>query len=241
MEHSRRQLISALALGASSTLLRAGDSVCLNYQSSGNPYLCYAPTGNCVWWAWKEAKDNWGVALPPWGNASKWAASAKSAGYTVSPTPAVGTIAVNTKVANGDGHVTWVTALLTGARISVTEMLYGTNVQGERANTYADGYFDGGYIYAPVPVVTSVYPSMRTSSPYPQIFTVSGSRFTTNSLTVAVTSPYGARTNLSGSQISNLSTSSFSIKVLATVSGLWSFVVIDSSGLQSPPFWIYII
>ena len=41
---------------------------CIGQQSDGNPYACDSG-GNCTWWGWKMARDNWGDPLPMWGDA----------------------------------------------------------------------------------------------------------------------------------------------------------------------------
>jgi surface antigen len=124
-------------------------SSCAGYTSSGNPYPC-CTNGNCTWWSWKMAKDNWGISLPSWGNAQSWATNAQNAGYTVSSSPAAGTIAVNTTASVGGvvyGHVAWVTGV-SGSTITVTEM--GCDSwNGVRTNTYYSSYFNGGFIYPP--------------------------------------------------------------------------------------------
>src|SRR4051794_976438 len=68
---------------------------CLGQATTGNPYSCFG-NGNCVWWAWKMAKDNWGDPLRKWGDAKYWADGARAAGYKVDTTPKVNDLAVNT-------------------------------------------------------------------------------------------------------------------------------------------------
>ncbi|MEK7845733.1 MAG: CHAP domain-containing protein, partial [Nitrospinota bacterium] len=72
----------------------AGTSSC--GESYGNPYPCCKNGGNCTWWAWKMAKENWRVSLPIWGDAYQWLNNAESSGYQTTPTPEVNSIAVNT-------------------------------------------------------------------------------------------------------------------------------------------------
>ncbi len=82
--------------------------------SAANTY----PIGQCTW----------GVkSLAPWvgnywGNGGQWAASAAAAGYTVSSTPVVGSVAVWT--GGGYGHVAYVTSVESSTRIQVMESNY---------------------------------------------------------------------------------------------------------------------
>lgn len=124
-----------------------GASSCCGYSSSSNPYPCACSskpsTGNCTWWAWKKAKDEWGKSLPSWGNAMYWASKAKSAGYPVKSTAASKTIGCNTWVA-GYGHVAWVQSV-SGSNVSMSEMNYCSTCKKDK--TYPASWFDGGYIY----------------------------------------------------------------------------------------------
>ena len=49
----------------------APSNTCAGETSPGNPYCCPGEDccqdkGNCVWWAWKMARENWSVGLPNW-------------------------------------------------------------------------------------------------------------------------------------------------------------------------------
>ena len=53
-----------------------------------NPYGKYqdlygVTTIRCIWYAWQQAYDNLGVALPGWGNAQTWYNLAAQAGFSV--------------------------------------------------------------------------------------------------------------------------------------------------------------
>ena len=56
--------------------------------AASNPYGKYQnlygiTTVRCTWYAWQEAYENTGVALPGWGNAQTWYNSAINSGYEV--------------------------------------------------------------------------------------------------------------------------------------------------------------
>lgn len=118
-------------------------SGCCGYSSSDNPYPCCGSLGNCTWWAWKQAKDEWSKKIPKWGDAKSWARNARASGYPVKSTPKKDTIGVNTWVA-GTGHVVWVKSV-SGSTVSVTEMNWCSSCKKEK--TYPKSWFDGGYIY----------------------------------------------------------------------------------------------
>ncbi len=81
------------------------------------------PIGQCTWGA---------KTLAPWvgnnwGNAGQWANSARSAGFTVGTTPAVGAVAVWPNDGGGYGHVAVVTSVESSTRIQVSEANYAGN------------------------------------------------------------------------------------------------------------------
>ncbi len=129
--------VEGLAVAKSAT------SSCCGYSSSSNPYPCCNSLGNCTWWAWKQAKEEWGKKLPSWGNAGRWAANARSSGYPVKGTPKSNTIGVNTWIA-GTGHVTWVRSV-SGSTVSVSEMNWCSTCK--QYKNYPASWFDGGFIY----------------------------------------------------------------------------------------------
>lgn len=131
--------------GAAVSTITYGNN-CGGQTSVGNPYRCNNG-GNCTWWAWKMAKDNWGIGLPGWSDARTWATSARNAGYQVSATPKVQTIGVNTTLANGAGHVIWVNSV-NGNQVCGSEMFWGS--YGVRSNVcYPASTFNAGFIYPP--------------------------------------------------------------------------------------------
>lgn len=67
----------------------------LDVNAASNPYKKTSSYGtNCTWYAWQQAYDKAGVALPGWGNANTWFDYAKKAGYEVGTTPRAKSIVV---------------------------------------------------------------------------------------------------------------------------------------------------
>jgi len=67
----------------------------LKVDAASNPYQKTSPYGtNCTWYAWQQAYDKAGVALPGWGNANTWLNYAKKAGYETGTTPRAKSIVV---------------------------------------------------------------------------------------------------------------------------------------------------
>lgn len=67
----------------------------LKVDAASNPYQKTSPYGvNCTWYAWQQAYDKAGIALPGWGNANTWLNYAKKAGYETGTTPRAKSIVV---------------------------------------------------------------------------------------------------------------------------------------------------
>jgi surface antigen len=119
-------------------------SGCCGYSSSGNPYPCSCSskpnTGNCTWWAWKKARDEWGRNLPGWGDARYWADRARTGGYPVKSTAKAGTIAVSSTY----NHVCWVIAV-SGSTVTCSEMNWCLTCK--RNKNYSASFFNKGFIY----------------------------------------------------------------------------------------------
>ena len=76
----------------------------LSYSNSGsNPYS--GGWSNCTYGAWQAVYENLGIALPSFGSATNWLASAQAAGYSVGSAPRAGSVAVYY------GHVAYVSAV----------------------------------------------------------------------------------------------------------------------------------
>ena len=89
----------------------------LNFYAvaASNPYGQWQTIGGittirCTYYAWQQAYDNLGVALPQWGNAINWYNNAKLDGYSTGTTPKAKSIAV-WSTANGYGHVGYVVSV----------------------------------------------------------------------------------------------------------------------------------
>ncbi|MBR4100114.1 MAG: CHAP domain-containing protein [Clostridia bacterium] len=105
-----------------------------------NPYgkwqtISGVTTVRCTYYAWQQAYDNTGVALPNFGNAKNWYTSAQNAGYSVGTTPTAKSIAVWTN--SGYGHVGYVVSV-NGAKMTVNE--------GGMLNTNGTAYNGDGII-----------------------------------------------------------------------------------------------
>lgn len=74
----------------------------------------------CTRYAWQQAYDRLGIALPAWGNAINWYNNARNAGYSVGTTPQANSIAVWSIDTHSWGHVGFVTAV-NGSQMTVNE------------------------------------------------------------------------------------------------------------------------
>lgn len=222
-------------VGLSQNSFAQGTNTCSGYTSTGNPYPCCS-AGNCTWWAWKMAKDNWADPLPSysWHYAWQWKGAAKTDHYGVASTPAVGTIGVNTTV-NGTGHVAWVYAV-DNTYVYVTEMNCDIT-KGRRYWKYTKTWFNGGYIY-PRPRINSISPS-PTWALFNRTYTLYGTGFKPNPV-VKVTFPSGGYSYLSGTQVSYVNTGQMKLTLLLGASGLWSFQIQNKDGGWSNPWWVYV-
>ena len=86
-----------------------------NVYAASNPYGKYQSlygitTVRCTWYAWQQAYEHTGVALPGWGNAQEWYNSAISAGYKVGSEAKPNSIAVWSS-SDGYGHVGFVVSV----------------------------------------------------------------------------------------------------------------------------------
>ncbi|MCR5229235.1 MAG: CHAP domain-containing protein [Solobacterium sp.] len=107
-----------------------------------NPY--YGGWSNCTWSAWQLVYESTGIALPSFGNAGQWAASAMAAGYYVSGIPAANTIAV------WSGHVAYVTDVSEdGSLIYIKEGGWGGGYNEGWYNSFGARTWQAflGYIY----------------------------------------------------------------------------------------------
>ncbi len=84
--------------------------------SAGNRYAW----GNCTWYAYERRAQMGRPVGSFWGNAKTWAYFAKSDGYSVGRTPAVGAVLVDT--AGFYGHVAVVESVAPNGDITISEM-----------------------------------------------------------------------------------------------------------------------
>ena len=119
----------------------------IEYQVSAatNPYgqwqtISGVTTIRCTYYAWQQAYNNTGVALPNFGNAINWYNGAKNAGYSTGTTAKAKSIAVWSTV-NGYGHVGYVVSV-NGSKMTVNEAGL-TNAQGT-APLNGNGINNGG-------------------------------------------------------------------------------------------------
>jgi surface antigen len=225
-------LMSGTALGA---------TTCLNQTSTGNPYSC-SSGGNCTWWAWKMARENWGDPLLKWGDAKLWADGARKANYTVDTTPTVGAVAVNTTVYSAaagyiTGHVAYVVKV-DGDYVYVSEMNYGSGTINY-AKQYRKTWFQW-YIHSkPRPVITSISPNPRFWSWGDISYMVYGRNLSYNER-VKICWPSGGCTVLSGAQVPSSDPYFFMMLVTIGQQGMWSITAINNDNRESVPYLFYI-
>ena len=85
----------------------------LNVSAASNPYPSSQTIGGvttvpCTRYAWQQAYDRLGIALPNWGNAINWLDRAANAGYSTGSTAQANAIAVWKSSAHSYGHVSFV-------------------------------------------------------------------------------------------------------------------------------------
>lgn len=112
---------------AACLLFSCFSAIPMTVNAASNPYPVYQDVnGNgrrevrCTYYAWQQAYDRLGVALPAWGNAITWYNSARNAGYAVGTTPQANAIAVWSQDTHTMGHVAFVTAV-NGSQMTVNE------------------------------------------------------------------------------------------------------------------------
>lgn len=85
----------------------------LDFGFSGG-YVC-----QCTSYAGWKVSEKYGITISSWGNANRWNETAERLGYTVSNTPAAGTVAQSD--AGAYGHVAWVESVNSDGTINITE------------------------------------------------------------------------------------------------------------------------
>jgi surface antigen len=107
--------------------------------SAGNRYAY----GNCTWYAYERRAQLGRPVGSFWGNAATWSMYARSAGYLVNNTPAVGAVMQN---GGGYGHVAIVEKLNSDGSITISEMNYAGNFNRVTSRT-VDGGTAAGFTY----------------------------------------------------------------------------------------------
>ncbi|HEX8390258.1 MAG TPA: CHAP domain-containing protein [Candidatus Saccharimonadales bacterium] len=101
--------------------------------------------GYCTWYAYNRRAELGRPIGSFWGNASTWASYARSSGFAVNGTPAVGAVLQNSWQAGGYGHVAVVESVNADGSILVSEMNYaGWNIKSTRTVSAGEA---SGYNY----------------------------------------------------------------------------------------------
>jgi surface antigen len=231
-------IFTVLLVGQATVL---ADNSCLGQTSVGNPYSCFGK-GNCVWWGWKMAKDNWGDPLQKWGDAKYWADGARRAMYTVDSTPAVNTLAVNTTVYSAaagyiTGHVAYVVGM-DSTYVYVSEMNYGSGTINYWKR-YPRTWFNWYIHPKPRPAITGISPNPRFWSWGDISYVVYGSNLSYGER-ARVCWPSGGCTVLSGAQVPSSDPYFFMMLVTIGQRGWWSVTAINNDNRESVPYYFYI-
>ncbi len=174
--------VTAVATPLGDNLPAVRDSVSLTASAASNPYgkwqtINGVTTVRCTYYAWQQAYDNTGVALPMLGNGCQWYDNAKKAGYSVGTTAKAKSIAVWGSCTNNSyGHVAYVVSV-NGSKMTVNE---GGRSDATSTNGIVNGFSCGstigskrysgspliGFIYLDSTSVTDNVKLLNTSSHY---------------------------------------------------------------------------
>jgi surface antigen len=217
------------------------DNSCLSQSSSGNPYGCFG-NGNCVWWGWKMAKDNWGDPLLKWGDAKNWADGARNAGYRVDNVPAVNALAVNTYVFSAaagyiTGHVAYVVAM-DSSSVYVSEMNYGSG-SINYSKKYPKSWFNVYIHPKPRPTINFISPNPRFWSWGDISYVVYGANLSYRER-ARVCWPSGGCAVLSGAQVPSSDPYFFMTLLTIGQRGWWSVTAINNDNRESAAYYFYI-
>lgn len=139
------------------TIVLIVTSFTLTVSAASNPYgkwqtIDGVTTVRCTWYAWQQAYDNTGVALPNFGNGGNWYSNAQNAGYAVGSVAKPNSIAVWS--GGTYGHVSYVVSV-NGSKMTVNEA--GMTTNGAAYN--GDGIYNGSICNTTVGGVKSQYSS----------------------------------------------------------------------------------
>ena len=134
-----RRLHGISSATLASAWLLASTSGSIHAEGGGN-HFSY---GYCTWGAAEQAHRVWGIWIPWFGDAGDWAASARAAGWSVSPIPQADTIIVMPRHVQGsgpDGHVGWVLDVdPDNGGVTVLSMNWGRYNEVTRHHVVVDG------------------------------------------------------------------------------------------------------
>ena len=156
-------MLTAVATPLGDNLPAVRESTSLTAGAASNPFgkwqtINGVTTIRCTYYAWQQAYDNTGVALPMLGNGCQWYDNAKNAGYSVGTTAKARSIAVWGSCANNSyGHVAYVVSV-NGGKMTVNE---GGRSDATSTNGIVNGFSCGSTIgskrYSGSPLIGFIY------------------------------------------------------------------------------------
>ena len=156
-------MLTAVATPLGDNLPAVRESTSLTASAASNPFgkwqtINGVTTIRCTYYAWQQAYDNTGVALPMLGNGCQWYDNAKNAGYSVGTTAKARSIAVWGSCTNNSyGHVAYVVSV-NGGKMTVNE---GGRSDATSTNGIVNGFSCGSTIgskrYSGSPLIGFIY------------------------------------------------------------------------------------
>ena len=156
-------MLTAVATPLGDNLPMVRESTSLTASAASNPFgkwqtINGVTTIRCTYYAWQQAYDNTGVALPMLGNGCQWYDNAKNAGYSVGTTAKARSIAVWGSCTNNSyGHVAYVVSV-NGGKMTVNE---GGRSDATSTNGIVNGFSCGSTIgskrYSGSPLIGFIY------------------------------------------------------------------------------------
>ena len=156
-------MLTAVATPLGDNLPAVRESTSLTASAASNPFgkwqtINGVTTIRCTYYAWQQAYDNTGVALPMLGNGCQWYDNAKNAGYSVGTTAKARSIAVwGSCTKNSYGHVAYVVSV-NGGKMTVNE---GGRSDATSTNGIVNGFSCGSTIgskrYSGSPLIGFIY------------------------------------------------------------------------------------
>ncbi len=163
-------MLTAVATPLGDNLPAVRDSASMTASAASNPFgkwqtINGVTTIRCTYYAWQQAYDNTGVALPMLGNGCQWYNNAKNAGYSVGTTAKAKSIAVWGSCSNNSyGHVAYVVSV-NGNKMTVNE---GGRSDATSSNGIVNGFSCGSTIgskrYSGSPLIGFIYLDSTSSS-----------------------------------------------------------------------------